>query len=460
MLPAPMPSPKPLLPLTNVHTYIETPKTPWLFSRLGILLGLTCTAHFLHDASSTFLGVSLPALSHHWHFSKSMVGVVMAVFSVSASLLQPLWGLWADTLWQHHQGGTHPSQRRGVLAGTLVLVALVLTAGSMPWLGVISPRASEGLAWLLGCVALGALGVGIFHPIGTALMHTLSPAAYRHLLMNTFLCAGTLGSALGAWVYPHLGLAGLPQWAWLLVGVVPVYSWYAWNVLTYITPLSRLCVQEPVAVAGERVFQDVPGYTLKTVQGRWMLCALWSNNLCRTTIIMALVTFLPLVWREQYHLSDTTIAHYMMMNGLLGAGFGILLGHMLDRFPRYESHVLTGCFALCLLCTVPLMHTSGWVHVGLYWLLGAWLSASVGVNVVMGLRALKGHPNLVAGIIGGWAFGVSGVLMYPVGGLMEHCGTRPVLTGLLIVCSVCGLLSSGWFPHLLKHGTFKETSAV
>ncbi|MFM7468674.1 MAG: MFS transporter [Vampirovibrionales bacterium] len=444
-----------IAPLTQALPYPK--KGSWGFPILYGLIALTCLAHLLHDASSTLLGVSLPALKARWHFSESMIGAIMAVFSASASMLQPLWGWLADTAWLDAQTlsrhGTGQYTLSGWLAGGLTLIALLLTAGFLPWIGAITPNTQGGFTLLLSSIALGALGVGIFHPVGTSLMHSLSPSHLRHGLMNTFLCSGTLGGALGAWVYPTLGLQGLPQWLWVCLLILPLYLWYAWHIIPYAQrntsgASADTITSNPLPLNPQAAASSV--LTFSKTQKLWLLVALWSNNLCRTTMILVIATFLPSVWRESHHLSDTTIAHAMMMNGLLATITGITLGRCLDQHPHHETPLLTLCFCMTLFCAIPLCHSQGIGHIGLYWLLGGVLSASVGVNVVMGLRTLQGHSNVVSGVIGGWAFGLSGLLMYPVGWWMEHEGVMPVMQTLLIGSSVLGLLSLGWFPWLLK----------
>ena len=59
------------------------------------LVGLA-TGHFLGDSYASFLAPLLPALIlRHW-LDLEAAGLLAAVFSTAAHLLQPAWGLLAD----------------------------------------------------------------------------------------------------------------------------------------------------------------------------------------------------------------------------------------------------------------------------------------------------------------------------------------------------------------------------
>jgi FSR family fosmidomycin resistance protein-like MFS transporter len=165
-------------------------------------------------------------------------------------------------------------------------------------------------------------------------------------------------------------------------------------------------------------------------------------------LLVGLATFLPFVWTDQ-KFTAMQIADILFYATLIGGPLGIVGGRLADKWLG-EQWLLRLSFAPCLLL-IPVMFLlpQGLAHPASYWVMAGCLSASMGANMVMALRHIEGPPNIISGIVAGWAFGIAGLCMKPVGALIDLHG-HAVLFPFYLCMAVLGLLSVDVLPWLLK----------
>ena len=170
-------------------------KSPWSF------LSLLMITHFFIDTSASIINPLLQRLGVHHQVSDEAMGWVAGLLLASVSFSQPLFGYIYDRFRAYW-----------------LMPVLVLIAGcALACVGL-----ADSYAMLLVLVLIGGLGVGAFHPMGTAMAGSLTEK-HRPLIIAIFVFAGPIGVASGGWLVARLVDAqGLSATAWLLALTVPV----------------------------------------------------------------------------------------------------------------------------------------------------------------------------------------------------------------------------------------------
>jgi len=145
--------------------------------------------HFVVDMFNGVAGVILAALAFPLAISNAQVGLTLTLYSLAGALTQPFFGWFADRL---------PDHAKGLRPTPLLLTSIAVIWMASMYIGVALLAGSW--AMLLLFLVLGALGSGLFHPIGTS-----QAANSYHGSINTgtamFFFIGQMGFALG----PFLG---------------------------------------------------------------------------------------------------------------------------------------------------------------------------------------------------------------------------------------------------------------
>src|SRR5581483_223959 len=163
-------------------------------------------SHLLNDTIQSLIPAIYPILKTSFNLSFAQVGLIAFTLQLTASLLQPLVGLYSDR---------RPTPYSLVIGMTSSLVGLLLLA----WAGT--------LAALLFAAALMGMGSAIFHPESSRVARMASGG--RHgLAQSVFQVGGNFGTSLGpllaAFVVVPYGQRSL-AWCSIVALVAIVVLW-------------------------------------------------------------------------------------------------------------------------------------------------------------------------------------------------------------------------------------------
>jgi MFS transporter, FSR family, fosmidomycin resistance protein len=375
----------------------------------GIIMAISF-CHALNDMMQSLLPAIYPNLKTGFGLNFGQIGLVTLVYQVTASILQPLIGLYADRrpIPMALPGGTLFS-----LAGLLVL----------------SQAGSYG-ALLVGASLLG-MGSSVFHPEASRVAR-MAAGPRPGLAQSLFQVGGNIGQALGplaaALVVVRWGQSSLAFFALLalLSGAIlwNVGQWYRHHGLERLKAGANLRAAAPAMPEG------------KAAQGIAILAALIFSKFVYLASITSYFTFYLI---HRFGVS-VRAAQFHLFVFLASVAVGTILGGPLgDRIGRKRV------IWFSILGTLPF--TLLLPHVTLFWtapvtvVIGLILSSAFPAIVVFGQELAPGNVGAISGLFFGFSFGMGGIGAAVLGRLADLSGIETVYN----VCSVLpaiGLLAA------------------
>ena len=369
--------------------------------------------HMLNDMMQSLLPSIYPELKVRFGLTFAQIGLVTLAYQITASLLQPVVGLYAD-------------KRPTPLAlpgGTLFTLA---------GLSVLSIAHSFGIL-LVGACLLG-VGSSVFHPESSRVARMA--AGGRHgLAQSMFQVGGNAGSALGplaaALVVVRWGQSSLAFFALLaLVSCAVLWNvsvWYRNHGLTRLTSAKAkgaVVIPRKEAVGGIAV----------------LLALIFSKYV----YLASLTSYYTFYLMHRFHTSVEQ-AQMHLFAFLAAVAVGTIAGGPLgDRFGR--KYVIW----FSILGTLPF--TLLLPHVDLFWtgpltvIIGLILASAFPAIVVFAQELVPGKVGMISGLFFGFSFGMGGLGAALLGWFADKAGIEAVY-GVCAWLPAIGLLAA-FLPKL------------
>ncbi len=350
--------------------------------------------HFFVDCYSSMLGAFLPFLHRELNLTLTQAGLLGGALILTSSFLQPVYGYLSDRLAHRAFAAMGP-----VLAGVFIS----------------SMGLATGFNTLLLLVLLGGLGIGIFHPQGTAVASAAS-AVRPGLQLSFFIAMGMIGYSLG------------PLYITLVIEWLGLANSF-WAAIPGVLLGGYLLLHGPSPVALER-----SGRTrgiVRHLRLRWRpMSILFALVVLRSAVQLTMVAFLPLLLTTR-GLSDLEGSQVLTLFLLLGGGAVFLGGNLMDAWGG--KAVITLSSALYIPLLLGFLLTRGSVSILLCVLGGGALLLTLPVNVAMAQRMVPGGAGTVSALMMGFAWGIGGIAVPLVGGISDRVGLESALLGLLVL---------------------------
>ena len=366
-------------------------------------------AHFTADLNSGAVAALLPLATVLFSLSYTQAALVVLVSNVTSSVIQPVFGIWAD--------------RRPM--PWLLPAALGLAS-----LGTAAYSLAHSFVPFVVLVAAMGVGVAAFHPVGASGAY-FAAGDRRASGMSVFSVGGNAGYAVGpllAGITTHF--FGLPGVVWFLVPGAA-----ALLVLRRIGPgeLAR-----PPRRKGER--HPVP----------WLVLSLLVLVVVlRSTAQSGVMTFFPLYLAHLHRLSPSlagAVLFFFLGMGALGTLVG---GPISDHFGRRFLLLWSWVASTPLLYLLP-RSTGIWQFVVLG-ALGFTIVATFSTTIVLAQELLPGHQAMASSLTIGLAVGIGGVIVLWLGRIADAAGVQEALN-LLWLFGVVAFLASLALPNRVALG--------
>lgn len=377
------------------------------------VLGAITFCHLLNDTLQSLLPAIYPTLKQNYGLSFGQIGLITLTFQCTASLLQPVVGLYADRR-------PMPYSLAVGMGFSLLGLLLLSVAGSFHAL----------------IVAAGMVGLGssVFHPESSRVARMASGG--RHgLAQSLFQVGGNAGSAIGpllaAFIVEPRGQRSI---AWFSV-IALVGSGILWRV-------GHWYARHHEAAATRAKAE--PGQGLSRRQVRMALAVLIVLIFSKYIYLSSLTSYYTFYLIHKFGVSVQSAQLYLFaFLGAVAAGT-IIGGPVGDRIGR--KYVIW-----CSILGV-LPFTLALPYVNLFWtgvlsvVIGLILSSAFSAILVYAQELVPGNVGLISGLFFGFAFGVAGIGAAVLGRLADHTD----ITFVYHLCSylpALGLLT-GFLPNI------------
>lgn len=377
-----------------------------------------CSAHLVNDIYTGMLNPIMPFIAAKLSMSMAFATVILSMSHICASLLQPLFGFWADNM-----------PKRVFIFWGLIFTSIFIS---------VAPASTEIFILIL-CIILGSLGSSFFHPQALGLVVKFADNDVAKT-MGIFIALGSIGFSLGpllsAAVAQYWGLAHMPVLC--LLGLFVAFLMF------------RLVPKIPVAPSENR--------DMKFSEAFIDIC---RNNKLRILILMAmlktLVTtscliLLPFLWQsmgyEPFNIGCILFAF------IFAGGIGSILSRSLEKKIGTPN-----VFLVSMVSTLPLMLIFALTYIKIpvfaeiiFVLIGFLTMLAQPVMMVMAQSVLPQYKSIMGGFINGFSWGIVAIAMSAIGFIAQSKGIIPVL---LFVAVIPAVLSVYVIKQLFSNNTEK-----
>ena len=364
--------------------------------------------HLLNDTVQSLIPAIYPILRTSFHLNLGQIGLIALTSQVTASLLQPLVGLYTDRRPQPYS-----------LAVGMGITLIGLLAFSM----------APSFGTILVAAALVGIGSAVFHPESSRVARMASGGQHG-MAQSLFQVGGNAGTALG----PSLAALALPKGqssiAWYslvaLLGMVLLTNIGTWLSQHRSFQLKSFPNDSALPASLEPVHHDLP---IRKVA--FCLAILVALMFSKFFYLASLISYYTFYLMNRFHLSvhDAQL-HLSLFLGAVAAGT-FLGGPVGDKIGR---KFVIWCSILGVLpFTLVLPYANLLWTTILSVLIGFILASAFSAILVYAQELVPGRVGAVSGLFFGFAFGLGGVGAALLGKLAD-------LTDLNFVYHVCSFL--------------------
>ncbi|MDR3570343.1 MAG: MFS transporter [Syntrophobacteraceae bacterium] len=357
------------------------------------ILGAVSVSHFLNDMLQSLILAIYPLLKSSFHLSFAQIGLITLTYQITASMLQPLVGLYTD----HHPVPYSLSMGMGSTLAGLFVLAL----------------APSYTLLLVGASLVGA-GSAVFHPESSRVARMASGGRYG-LAQSIFQVGGNSGAAMGpllaAWIILPRGREDL-VWFSVAAAIAMVVLWH----------VGRWC-KRGQAIIKKRVSLPVANRE-STQPVAFPMVILLTLMFSKFVYLSSLNSYFTFYLMEKFHISIKAAQMHLFLF-LLAVATGTLLGGPIgDRIGRKRVIWVSILGAAPFTLLLP--------HVGLAWtsvltvVIGLVLSSAFSAILVYGQELVPGKVGMVSGLFFGLAFGIAGTGAAVLGKVADMYGIEYV----------------------------------
>jgi MFS transporter, FSR family, fosmidomycin resistance protein len=366
-------------------------------------------SHLLNDTIQSLIPAIYPVLKDSFQLNFAQIGLITLTFQITASMLQPIVGLYTDR---------RPQPFSLAIGMGFSLVGLILLSlASSYWM-------------ILGASALVGLGSSVFHPEASRLARMASGGRYG-FAQSLFQVGGNAGQSLGPLLAAVVvGTRGQGKIAWFsavaLLGIFILFNagrWYQSNLLRLNT-VSR------------RPADAVHLSRFTVVSALAVLIALIFSKFFYLACISSYYTFYLI---DRFHLGIEQAQLLLFLFTFSVAAGTIVGGPVGDRIGR--KYVIWVSILGVAPFTLLLPHANLPMTAALSVIIGFVLSSAFSAILVYAQELMPGKVGLVSGLFFGFAFGMGGIGSAVLGQLIDFTNIRFVFQ-LCAFLPLLGLLTA------------------
>ena len=371
-------------------------------TNFSVILSLSF-CHLLNDTMQSLVPALYPILKVSYGLTFGQIGLITLAFQFTASMLQPVVGLYTDRRPQ-------PYSLTVGIGTTMIGLLMMSRAASYPMI-------------LLAAMMIG-MGSSIFHPEASRVARMAAGGRYG-LAQSLFQVGGNIGSASGPLlaafiVVPH-GQGSIGWFSLLalvaIVVLIQVGGWYARH-RTAARPARRAAGRSAPVADPARAAALPRRKVIFTVA--ILVALLFSKNVYSAS----LGSYFTLYLIDKFHIPVQTAQFYLfafLVGIVLGTIAGGAVGDRLGRIPVMWFSIL-GAFPFALMLPHANLFWTGVLAVVVAFIMASAFSAIL----VYAQELIPGRVGLASGMFYGFSFGLGGLGAAALGRLADYTSIATV----------------------------------
>src|SRR6266849_4489371 len=366
--------------------------------------------HLLNDTIQSLMPPIYPLLQKTFHFNYWQVGRIALTSQLTASILQPLVGLYTDRRPQPYS----------------LAIGMGITL-----IGLLAFAVAPSFGTILAAAALVGIGSAVFHPESSRVARMASGGQHG-MAQSLFQVGGNAGSALGPLLAAFVLTKGQSSLAWFsflaFFGIVLLANIGTW------TKHHKSYSAKSVALDPARLAAMPPAQAHAALSTRKITLALGilvALMFSKFFYLASLISYYTFYLMGKFHVSlQSAQLHLFIFLGAVAAGT-IIGGPVGDKIGR--KYVIWVSILGVLPFTLLLPYSNlFWTSV-LSVIIGLILASAFSAILVYAQELLPGRVGAVSGLFFGFAFGMGGIGAALLGKLVD-------LTSLNFVYHLCSFL--------------------
>ena len=397
---------------------IQNQRPPIRRIAFPILIALSIS-HCLNDMLQSVISAVYPLFKEDLSLSFAQIGLITLVYQMSASVFQPLMGLFFD--------------KRPIAWSLPIGMGFTLV-------GIMNLAFATNLYWLLASVFIVGIGSSVLHPEASRITF-LASGGKRGLAQSLFQVGGNLGGSLGPLLvallvapYGRHHIALFMVFALIaIVVMIPICRWFR----SYLNHIKK----RPMLVAGKI---ERPLSSKMTVFAISILLILIFSKYIYMASLSSYYTFY-LIDKFGVSVQDSQLYLFVF---LVATAIGTLMGGPIgDRIGR--KYVIWGSILGAAPFSMLMPHVGLLATIIMSFCVGLILSSAFPAILLYAQELLPSKLGLISGLFFGFAFGVAGIASAVLGNMADKFGIEAVYN----VCAYMPLLGLiTWFlPDLKKN---------
>lgn len=341
----------------------------------SILLSISIS-HLLNDTIQSLIPSIYPVIKDSFHLNFTQIGIITLVFQLTASLFQPLIGLYTDRKQQPYS----------------LAIGMVFTLS-----GLILLSQSKSYALLLVSVAVIGTGSSVFHPEASKVAYMAS-GGRRGLAQSIFQVGGNLGGSLGPVLAAMIIVPfGQPSILWFsilallaIIVLLNVGNWYTHHLNMR-----------------KKVSEVIKGHGLSKAKVAWSVVILLVLIFSKYFYMASITSYFTFYLMDKFNVSiQASQVHLFLF--LFAVAAGTLLGGPIgDRIGR--KYVIWFSILGVAPFTLLLPYASLFWTTVLSILIGVILASAFSAILVYAQELIPGNIGMISGMFFGFAFGMGGL---------------------------------------------------
>jgi len=342
----------------------------------SILLSISFS-HLLNDTIQSLIPSIYPVVKNSFHLNFSQIGIITLVFQLTASLFQPLIGLYTDRKPQPYS----------------LAVGMVFTLS-----GLILLSQAKNYALLLVSVAVIGTGSSVFHPEASKVAYMAS-GGRRGLAQSIFQVGGNLGGSLGpilaAMIIVPFGQSSIFWFSILallaIIVLLNVGSWYTHH-------MNRM---------RKKVTEITKRHGLSKAKVAWSVVILLVLIFSKYFYMASITSYFTFYLMQKFNVS-IQISQVHLFLFLFAVATGTLLGGPIgDRVGR--KYVIWFSILGVAPFTLLLPYANLFWTTVLSLMIGVILASAFSAILVYAQELIPGKIGMISGLFFGFAFGMGGM---------------------------------------------------